>query len=332
MRRFEERLAKAWPVNTWQRVPLVLAVSGGADSIALLRGMKALSEGLDSTVVVAHFNHRLRPDADRDADFVEKMCQRLQVRFELGVAVDELAVVAGGSLEEAARAARYEFLTRVARRVGARYIATGHTADDQTETILHRIVRGTGIRGLAGIPASRELIPGVTLMRPLLDVRRGEIIEYLTEIGQPFQVDMTNSDEGFTRNRIRHGLLPALRDGYNPGVDDSLRRLGTLAEEMSTYVEMVAGEQLCRCAKLSANEVSIDLSQLVDVPPLIVRTMLRQIWRAQAWPEREMTFERWHDLEQLARRRAGWGPNSSLTLPANIRVEYEQIRLRFRRG
>ena len=122
-------------------------------------------------------------------------------------------------------------------------------------------------------------------------------------------------------------VLPALRSEYNPHVDESLRRLGLLAEEMSSYLESVAGEQLARCAQFSSNAVSIDLNQLADVPPLIVRTMLRQVWRTQGWPEREMTFDRWHELEQLARQSAVAMPRTVITLPANIRVEHEGARL-----
>ncbi|MDA1053725.1 MAG: tRNA lysidine(34) synthetase TilS, partial [Planctomycetota bacterium] len=307
--------------------PVVVAVSGGADSVALLRGLASLGGSTGSTLVAAHFNHRLRPESEADAEFVRDLCKQLPVPCELGVATEDLAAVSTGSIEAAARDARYEFLTEVARRVGARYVATAHTADDQAETILHRIVRGTGIRGLAGIPASRELVPGITLVRPLLEFRRTEIVEYLDELGQPFRSDATNSDERFTRNRIRNALLPVLRDEYNPLVDDSLRRLGVLAGEMNTYVESAACQQLARCVQYSTDAVSIDLNQLADAPPLLVRTMLRQIWRTQGWPEREMTFERWHELEQLARQAVATGTRTVLTLPANIRVEREGSRL-----
>lgn len=326
-RPFEDRLAQAWPESDWGPVPVVVAVSGGADSVALLRGLVSLAEADRSRLIVGHFDHRLRPDSEEDAAFVRDLCGQEQVRCELGLASVDLAAESAGSVEEAARDARYEFLTGVACRVGARYVATAHTADDQVETILHRIVRGTGIRGLAGIPASRELVPGITLVRPLLDFRRTEIVDYLSGLGQPFRSDPTNSDERFTRNRIRNVLLPVLRNEYNPLVDESLRRLGMLAGELSSYVESAAGEQLARCVQFSANAVSIDLSQLAGVPPLIVRTMLRQVWRAQGWPEREMSFERWHELEELLRSRAVAGPGTVITLPANIRVESEATRL-----
>lgn len=324
---FEKRLAQAWPVSSWGRVPVVVAVSGGADSVALLRGLVLLAEADRSRLIAAHFDHRLRPDSRNDADFVADLCRKLQLRCELGVASPDLAAGQPRVSEQAARDARYKFLKKVTRGVGARYVVTAHTADDQTETILHRIVRGTGIRGLAGIPASRELVAGISLVRPLLEFRRTEIVEYLNELRQPFCEDPTNLDERFTRNRIRNALLPTLRNEYNPHVDDSLRRLGMLAEEMSSYVECAAGEQLARCAHFSANAVSIDLNQLAGLPPLIVRTMLRQVWRTQGWSEGEMTFERWHELEQLARQSAVVEPRLVITLPANVRIVREGTRL-----
>jgi len=327
MCQFEERLSEAWPMSEWQRVPVVVAVSGGADSVALLRGLVSLAEQRQSTLIAAHFNHRLRSGSDQDAEFVANLSQQLHVAFELGVANRDLTAESAGSIEDAARDVRYEFLTKVARQAGARYIVTAHTADDQTETILHRIVRGTGIRGLGGIRPSRELAPGITLVRPLLSFRRSEITEYLNELGQPYRSDPSNSDERFTRNRIRNSLLPTLRSDFNPNVDESLRRLGIVAEEMNSYVESAAREQVKRCVHFSENEVSIDLNELVDVPPIVVRTMLRQIWRTQSWPEREMTFERWNELEQPLRSGAAVGPLSAFTLPGHIRVERDAERL-----
>lgn len=326
-RGFKERLDQAWPACTWKSVPVVVAVSGGADSVALLRALVALASQAESTLVAAHFNHCLRPDSERDAEFVSDLCAKLQLSCKVGTASQELAAEAGGSLEDAARNARYTFLVTVAREVGARYIATAHTADDQAETILHRIVRGTGIRGLGGIPFSRELMPGITLVRPILDIQRTEVIDYLTDLGQAFRHDATNSDDRFTRNKIRNVLLPMLRHDFNPHVDQSLRQLGTLASEMTQYVESVASERLSESVCFTENAASIKLEQLTGVKPLIVRTMLRQIWRTQGWPERDMTFERWRELEELMGISIATAESVIRTLPANLRVEREATSL-----
>jgi tRNA(Ile)-lysidine synthase len=324
-RRFEIDLEQAWPASGWSRLPVVVAVSGGADSVALLRGLVSLASSADSNLIVGHFDHRLRPDSNEDANFVRDLCHQLQVPCEVGTVNEDLSDISAGSIEEAARDARYKFLRVLARQVGARYIATAHTAHDQAETILHRIIRGTGVRGLAGIPASRELETGITLVRPLLQFGRSDIQRYLVELDQQIREDSSNTDERFTRNRIRHSLLPELRRHYNPHADESLCRIGVLAGEMSDYVESVASEQLARCVTFTEQDVSIDVSQLDDVPPLIIRTMLRQIWRQRNWLERDMTFERWHELAQLVH--AGTENRRIITLPSGIRAECRNSRL-----
>src|SRR5436189_3233901 len=129
-------------------------------------------------------------------------CQRIDVRSQ---ARRERA-----NLEAVGRRVRYDFLASVARETGAAWVATGHTADDQAETVLHRLLRGTGLKGLAGIPARRALAPGVDVVRPLLKVRRAEVLAFLQETGQRFRQDTSNVDPRFTRNRIRHELLPSL--------------------------------------------------------------------------------------------------------------------------
>ena len=132
-----------------------------------------------------------------------------------------------------------------AERLGARYVVTAHTADDQAETILHRILRGTGVAGLAGMRRARPLGPAATLIRPLLDVRRAEILAYLSELQQPFQDDASNSDLGFTRNRIRHELLPRLAADYNSDVVAALLRLGQTAHDAQQHIDAAVEELLC---------------------------------------------------------------------------------------
>ena len=154
----------------------------------------------------------------RIEQFVVELCRRLSVTCEVGrVAVDRLAAESGDGIEAAARTARYHFLEQTAGRLGARFVATAHTADDQAETILHRIIRGTGIRGLSGMARARPL-GHATLIRPLLGVRRAELQTYLDALGQPYRHDQSNADLRFTRNRIRHQTMPQLREQYNAGV------------------------------------------------------------------------------------------------------------------
>jgi tRNA(Ile)-lysidine synthase len=176
----EQQLVASWPPGGWNEVTVLLAVSGGADSMALLRAMDAVHAGPPGRLGVAHFNHRLRgADADADEQFVVEQCQRSGRTCHLGRR-ESLSPDAGGDgIEAAARAARYAFLQEVAHRIGARYVVTAHTADDQAETILHHILRGTGLAGLSGIPRTRPLGEAVTLIRPMLDISHDDVLDYL---------------------------------------------------------------------------------------------------------------------------------------------------------
>ena len=182
---------------------VLVAVSGGPDSVALLHALTLLRSELGLQLTVCHVHHGLRPEADRDAAFVEALAARLGCAAE----VVRVQVPRGGgrSPEEAARLVRHAALARVARGVGAGRIALGHTADDQAETVLMRVLQGAGPRGLAGIPARRGRI-----VRPLLDVDRTSVLAHLAAHDLEAVDDSTNRDPKFLRNRVRHEILPLL--------------------------------------------------------------------------------------------------------------------------
>ncbi len=309
MHPFEKKLALAWPAPQWHSVTVLVAVSGGADSVALLRAMAALagadcSPFSEGVLRAAHLNHRLRGDeADADERFVAELCRQWNIPCEVGRADLAAGLPAGGAgLETAARKARYQFLESAAARGGARYVTVAHTADDQAETILHRILRGTGMAGLSGMPRARPLGPA-TLLRPLLGFRRSEVVEYLADIGQPFQTDRTNTDLQFTRNRLRHELLPHLAAEYNPNVVEALLRLGRLADEVRQWMDRQI-EPLeatcCRVVEQPARGVRVDTRPLHSQPAALVRELLVSAWRRQGWPMQQMRFEQWELLAELA--------------------------------
>ena len=198
---------------------VVVAVSGGGDSVGLLRLLNELRDACFLRLSVAHLDHGTRGDAGRaDAAFVAELAGSLGLMFDPG----HWSPSREGHFEADARAARYAWLVEVAKRRDAAFVAVGHTRDDQAETILHRILRGTGPKGLSGMPRKRALGDGVSLIRPLLDVSRDEVARfYLAAIGQPFREDATNADLGRTRSRIRHDLLPKLAAEYNPKVAEA---------------------------------------------------------------------------------------------------------------
>jgi tRNA(Ile)-lysidine synthase len=266
-------------------------------------------------LVVAHLNHQLRGvDSDSDAAFVAQLCPNLPHRIET-LDVSALAESTGDNLEAVARRARYDFLARVARETQAAWVATAHTLDDQAETVLHRLIRGTGLRGLRGIAAKRELAPGIMLLRPMLTVSRAEVIGYLREIGQTWREDVTNRDLAFTRNRIRHELLPLLRE-FNPQIAEALTRLASQANDVFEKVEADVASLLNTAMLPPAGKIVIlDAGRVVGEPDFLVREMLNRIWEIEGWPRSGMTSEHWQRAADVALGRA-----SAWDLPAGMRI------------
>jgi len=220
----QQTVATRFPPLRGKRV--LVAASGGADSIALALALKDL--GCD--IALAHVHHGLRGKAaDADARFVAALAKKLGAPFFLGkFAVRAEARKTGESLEMAARRVRREFLVATATREKIRFIATGHTADDQAETVLLRIARGTSVTGLAGIPyVARQ--NGVAFVRPLRDVTRAQVVDFLKSRKQSWREDQSNADDFALRNRVRHEILPLLEQRLNPGVRQALLRLADIA-------------------------------------------------------------------------------------------------------
>jgi tRNA(Ile)-lysidine synthase len=282
----------------------MVAVSGGADSVALLRALMRLSEPAATgppRLIAAHYNHRWRgADSDADEAFVRELCSSLGVPCHVGRAEANQPANLGDGLEAAARQARYDFLTQAARQSGARYVAVAHTADDQVETVLHRIVRGTGLAGLAGMLRLRPLCDGATLVRPLLDVRREEVLAYLESLGQLYRSDETNLDPAFTRVRIRRELLPLLRESYNVHVDEALLRLARLAGESQGVIDELIERLAQRVVRPEGNAVRIDCEAIRGLSRCVVRELLISVWKARSWPQQEMSFEKWDELASMA--------------------------------
>ncbi len=313
-----QSLNAAFPPVRWQGMRVLVAVSGGADSVALLHAMTTLRVRPDQ-ILVAHYNHALRGDeSDGDEQFVRQLCSQLEVPVEVGRA-DTAGANSPERREAQARRLRYQFLLGVAKRSVARYVATAHTAEDQAETILHRIVRGTGIAGLTGIPAVRQLTPVTALVRPLLTVSRAEVLSYLQGMGQSHREDSSNRSTAFTRNRIRHELLPHLARHYNPKVAEALVRLGQLAGEAQQAVDDIALPLAAQCTlDRSAQSVRLDRPLLRTRPPYLVREAVKEIWRSQRWPARDMGSVQWTRLSEVITAKGT--AMVRLTLPGNVLV------------
>jgi tRNA(Ile)-lysidine synthase len=211
-----------------------VAVSGGADSVALLRILVELREELGIVLSVAHFNHRIRgAEADTDEQFVKDLAQQFDLVFHLASGdAPAYARQHGMSLETAARELRHNWFAQLVHEGKADKIATAHTQDDQAETVLMRVLRGAGTRGLASISPQQQQ---KALVRPLLAITRREIEQYLNHLSQAWREDSTNRDLHHARNRIRHDLLPLLERDYNPAIRETLSDLAELARGEEEY-------------------------------------------------------------------------------------------------
>lgn len=215
---------------------VLCAVSGGKDSMYLLEKLTELASSYGFEVHCAHFDHRLRgAESDRDREFVKDYCAKRNIPCYIGSDdVFGYAAKSGMGIEEAARTLRYEFLEKTADEIGATRIATAHTADDNAETILFNLSRGSGLKGLCGIPPVRGKI-----IRPMLQVTTEEVLRYLEGKGIPHVEDSTNLEDEFTRNKIRHRIVPELR-GLSTGFDENLIRAMTLLREDEEYLSCQA--------------------------------------------------------------------------------------------
>jgi len=329
---FEVQIAVSWPPEHWQDIKVLLAVSGGADSVAMLRALRAVQRPGPGSLEVAHANHQIRlAQSDTEEQFVTALCERLGVHCYTGkIDVPRQAADDGDGMEAAARRLRYQFLQQVAEQTGARYLVTAHTADDQAETILHRIVRGTGLRGLAGIPRARPLGSAVSLIRPMLWVWRTQVLDYLQELGQPYMEDTSNQDLAFTRNRIRHELLPSLAAHYNQNVREALCRLGTLSAESRRVIDKLVDELWKQSvARAATDSVRIRVESLRAVDPFLVREFFIRLWHHQNWPQQQMGYLQWEKLAGMVRSATA---TSEIDLPGGVRAELHGSRIKLSQG
>jgi tRNA(Ile)-lysidine synthase len=304
---------------------IVAAVSGGADSVALVRALDAARRPHFSfPLVLAHLNHGLRGlDSDGDEEFVVHLHAELTSlgrgpvrlsRTRRDIAAEARAE--GANLEALARRERYRWLAEVARHHGVTAIATGHTANDRAETVLHRLLRGTGLRGLRGIAARRELETGLTLVRPLLAATRSDIIAYLGELNQPYREDASNRDMRYTRNRLRHELLPLLAERYNPAIVTVLNSLSEQAEAIYRDEEAAASSLLSEAELPRAGLLLVfHRPCLLKASRQRVREMFRLVWLREQWPLNAMNYTCWDRIADVV-----FGEQTVVDLPDHLRV------------
>ncbi len=294
---------------------LVVAVSGGADSVALLDWLATAGPpGL--TLIVAHLHHGLRGDAAAaDANFVAERARYYNVQFvQQTVDVKSLAISSGTSLEEAGREARYRFFYSVCAEQGAEAVAVAHHADDQAETVLLRLIRGAGTGGLS---AMRGRSPEGRIVRPFLTIRRVQIEDYLRQKGLAWRDDASNDDQTFLRNRVRHELLPLLTT-YNPAIYGLLCTTADILAEDNAALVMAVEEHYAAIAQRTDCQVRFPVPALQSLPLALQRRLVRLAIAQIAGSSRSVGFNHLQSIEQLM----GVGaPARRLDLPGNIIVE-----------
>lgn len=317
---------------------IIIGLSGGPDSLCLLHSLVSIADAYDLVLFPVHINHMLRPEAESEAAHVADICDRLDLECKLfEVSCDQVAEDMGMSTEEAGRHMRYQIFDDVAMELEEQgvphdkiFIALGHNADDQAETVLFRLIRGTGPHGLAGIPSLRYTEKGYAIVRPLLNTERSEIETYIKENKLKPNIDKTNSESTYARNKIRNELIPYLEENYNPRIKEHLRRYSSLAEADDSLLGDIAfGEYSNNLTIDEENEkAEIDLS-IIKEDPLPITSRIVSMMLEMLGLENFVTYENVSAITELIYSEK---PSGGVDLPLGLRAYREYNKLVFAGG
>lgn len=311
---------------------ILVGVSGGPDSVALLHLLLLLKPRFSLAIGVVHLNHTLRQaESDRDADFVAALTRKQDLPYYACRAdVRKYRQDHRLSLEEAARRVRYAFFSRIAAEKGYGAIALGHNSDDNAELVLMHLLRGSGPLGLSGIPAVRRLSGSrLKIVRPLIESTRADIMAFLQARRIPWVLDSTNADPRFIRNRIRLELLPFIKRSFNPAVAQNLNRLADLIRDEDQYLEQVIAPFFDRAVTARASgRLTLSVPVLNQLHPAARRRVLRMAIRECRGTLRRITFPHINAVIRLMESRS---PEKSLDLPDRIRIRRSHEALHIRR-
>lgn len=300
---------------------VICALSGGADSTALCRVLSDLSSILDIKLIAAHVNHCIRgSESDRDEQFSRKLAAALEIQFfSVRIDVPKLAHDSSLGLEECARNARYEYLMQLSKTTGAGFIATAHNADDNLETAMINLIRGSGIRGVSGIPLKRRFDTAV-LIRPLLYTSREEIEKYLLELGQSYVVDSTNLSDDYSRNHIRHNVISLLKD-INPSVIDTYVHSSQLLSQQSDFLIVEADHTYSEIK----SDSSLPIKKLLELHPAIQGDMISRLYADCAGDNAPALS--YQQIDSVLRICRSLNPSAQINLPAGFICRREYTRL-----
>jgi len=298
---------------------LIVGVSAGVDSMVLLHLLNTYREAFDLSLIVAHVNHGLRPEeSEKEAELVQKESARLGLAFEYGrFNVKEFQKLGGLSPQDAARRIRFHFFHDLLKKHYAQKIALGHNADDQVETVLLRLVRGSGLQGLKGILPIRE----GKVIRPLLEVWRGEIESFAIEKKISFLLDSSNLKHDYLRNRIRLALIPLMEREYQPNFREIILRTSSILREENDYVERGAEEAYQKIVREERDTLSFKFSEYQSLHQAIQWRVLKKIFeRIYDWGM-DMEEGGWSDVHKIYQKLHQSSPSFLLELPRGVWVE-----------
>lgn len=252
---------------------IVVGLSGGPDSVCLLHILSRLKDKFDLEIYAAHLNHQIRGiEAQKDAFYISNLCEEMGITFFIkSINVPEYCEKNGVSIEEGARKLRYEMFYEVKNNTRANKIAIGHNLNDQAETILMRIMRGTGLQGLKGI----EYIRDGVIIRPILDIERSDIEKYCEQNNLNPRIDKTNLESIYTRNKIRLELIPYMKDNFNSNIIESIARMGNSLRSDNDYIENEALIKFKEVSNINDDSVEINLSSYINLHNSIKVRILR---------------------------------------------------------
>ncbi len=320
-------LAKSIESNKLNKFRILVGVSGGPDSVALLHSLNDMKDKYDLSIFGAHLNHGLRStDSSNDQKFVEKKFSELKIPFVTKqINLNEIVENESSSLENIARIERHKFLFDTSNHFNTSLVALGHHIDDQAETIILHILRGSGLDGIRGMnEISKRKIDNqeINIYRPLLGTSRQDILKYLSEKNINFHIDATNYSTKYTRNSIRHSLMPQL-ETYNPEIKKSLRRLSESVKYDLIFLEEFAKNQFNEISEITQNQIAFKTQKLLDLSPAILFRVIKHSFTQLTDNHQDIEMIHIKMIESLIKG----GTGKKIQLPKNLTAikQYDQL-------
>lgn len=294
---------------------IIVAVSGGPDSLCLLDILNSIKNKQKISIIIAHVNHGIRKRESKiEARYVRLKAHSLRLPFEqITVSIPTLARESSLSVEQIGRKVRYDFFKKLSKKYKAQKIALGHHADDQAETILMRIIRGSGVQGLRGIPAKRD-----KFIRPLIDCNRSEIISYCERNNITYCIDSSNKESVYLRNKIRNQLIPLLAREYNSSICKNILQLQAIVQDELSYLDKETEEHFIKImVKRSPSDIVLDVTQLIELPVALQRRVIR---KGLGYLNKYLTDIKFIHIESIRKLCFLNSGEKYINLPGNIKV------------